>query len=125
MISQLASRANSDDAFVRSGRFISTTFFWRSVRRHGRQQRALMNGFQITANHHVIACDMPGHGKSSPPAGWRNEEHQLMSSDDTRMILEVIRALDFDKANVRASGRIEQLRQATGTSVPVVCLRNT
>ena len=63
----------------------------------GRQYRALMNDPQIIANHRVIAFDMPWHGKSSPPAGWHNEEYQLTSSDYTTMILEVVRALKLDK----------------------------
>ena len=42
----------------------------------GRQYRALMNHPGILANHRVIAFDMPWHGKSSPPAGWHEEEYQ-------------------------------------------------
>lgn len=63
----------------------------------GRQYRALMNDPQIIEHHRVIAFDMPWHGKSSPPAGWHNEEYQLTSSDYTTMILEVTRALELDK----------------------------
>ena len=46
----------------------------------GRQYRALMNDARITRNHRVIAFDMPWHGKSSPPAGWHNEEYRLTSA---------------------------------------------
>lgn len=63
----------------------------------GRQYRGLMNDPAITARHRVIAFDMPWHGKSSPPAGWHNEEYRLTSSDYTTMILEVIDALDLDR----------------------------
>jgi pimeloyl-ACP methyl ester carboxylesterase len=42
----------------------------------GRQYRGLMNHPGITANHRVIAFDMPWHGKSSPPAGWQDEEYR-------------------------------------------------
>ena len=40
--------------------------------------------------HRVIAFDMPWHGKSSPPAGWHDEEYQLTSAQYTTMILEII-----------------------------------
>ena len=46
----------------------------------GRQYRALMNDERVTQHHRVIAFDMPWHGKSSPPAGWHNEEYQLTNS---------------------------------------------
>lgn len=63
----------------------------------GRQYRALMNDAAITAKHRVIAFDMPWHGKSSPPAGWHNEEYNLTSRDYTAMILEISDALELDK----------------------------
>lgn len=63
----------------------------------GRQYRALMNDPEITANYRVIAFDMPWHGKSSPPAGWHNEEYNLTSTDYTRMILEISAALKLEK----------------------------
>ena len=62
-----------------------------------RQYRGLMNDARITANFRVIAFDMPWHGKSSPPAGWQDEEYQLTSRDYVRMILEVADALGLDK----------------------------
>lgn len=63
----------------------------------GRQYRGLLNDAEITAKHRVIAFDMPWHGKSSPPAGWHNEEYKLTSSDYTTMILEVMDALGLDR----------------------------
>ena len=63
----------------------------------GRQYRALMNHRDITAHHRVIAFDMPWHGKSSPPAGWHDEEYQLTSKQYITMILEVMQALELDK----------------------------
>ncbi|MGM4998277.1 alpha/beta fold hydrolase [Tardiphaga sp. 538_B7_N1_4] len=63
----------------------------------GRQYRALMNDERVTTRHRVIAFDMPWHGKSSPPAGWHNEEYQLTSAQYTEMILAVSAALDLDK----------------------------
>jgi pimeloyl-ACP methyl ester carboxylesterase len=63
----------------------------------GRQYRGLMNDPRVTANYRVIAFDMPWHGKSSPPAGWQNEEYQLTSRDYVRMILEISDALALDR----------------------------
>ena len=48
-------------------------------------------------NHRVIAFDMPWHGKSSPPAGWHDEEYQLTSAQYTTMVLEISAALELDK----------------------------
>jgi pimeloyl-ACP methyl ester carboxylesterase len=56
-----------------------------------------MNDARITQRHRVIAFDMPWHGKSSPPAGWHNEEYQLTSAQYTTMILEIMTALDLDR----------------------------
>jgi pimeloyl-ACP methyl ester carboxylesterase len=63
----------------------------------GRQYRGLMNHPGITANHRVIAFDMPWHGKSSPPAGWHDEEYQLTSAHYTTMILDIMTALELDR----------------------------
>jgi pimeloyl-ACP methyl ester carboxylesterase len=63
----------------------------------GRQYRALMNDSRVTARHRVIAFDMPWHGKSSPPAGWHDEEYQLTSAHYVEMILTVMSALGLDR----------------------------
>ena len=63
----------------------------------GRQYRALMNDPAITANYRVIAFDMPWHGKSSPPAGWHNEEYNLTSANYTAIILAISAALELDR----------------------------
>jgi pimeloyl-ACP methyl ester carboxylesterase len=63
----------------------------------GRQYRALMNDPRVTARHRVIAFDMPWHGKSSPPAGWHDEEYQLTSAHYVEMTLTVMSALGLDK----------------------------
>jgi pimeloyl-ACP methyl ester carboxylesterase len=63
----------------------------------GRQYRGLMNDKRVTSRHRVIAFDMPWHGKSSPPAGWHNEDYQLTSQNYVTMILTVISALGLDK----------------------------
>ncbi len=63
----------------------------------GRQYRALLNDPEITARFRVIAFDMPWHGKSSPPAGWHDQEYLLTSQDYVAMILAVADALMLDK----------------------------
>jgi pimeloyl-ACP methyl ester carboxylesterase len=63
----------------------------------GRQYRGLMNDARVTKNYRVIAFDMPWHGKSSPPAGWHEEEYKLTSRDYVAMILDVMKALDLDR----------------------------
>ena len=63
----------------------------------GRQYRGLMNDPRILANYRVIAFDMPWHGKSSPPAGWQDEEYRLTSRDYVQMILEISEALELDR----------------------------
>ncbi len=62
-----------------------------------RQYRGLMNDARITKDFRVIAFDMPWHGKSSPPAGWQDEEYQLSSQDYVRLILDVADALALDR----------------------------
>src|ERR1035438_9919804 len=57
--------------------------------------RALMNDARITRRHRVIAFDMPWHGKSSPPAGWHDEEYQLTSAQYSAMVLAVMTALEL------------------------------
>src|SRR4051794_26168953 len=63
----------------------------------GRQYRGLMNDARVTANHRVIAFDMPWHGKSSPPSGWHDEEYQLTSAQYTTLVLEIMAALELEK----------------------------
>src|SRR6202142_4616992 len=62
-----------------------------------RQFRGLMNDARVLRDFRVIAFDMPWHGKSSPPAGWQDEDYALTSRDYVRMIREVADALGLDK----------------------------
>ena len=62
-----------------------------------RQYRGVLNDRRVTADFRVIAFDMPWHGKSSPPAGWHEEEYRLTSRDYVRMIVEIADALGLDK----------------------------
>jgi pimeloyl-ACP methyl ester carboxylesterase len=62
-----------------------------------RQFRALLNDPRVTEHFRVIAFDFPWHGKSSPPAGWQDEEYRLTSRDYTDIILTVADALALDR----------------------------
>src|ERR1700704_1954208 len=53
----------------------------------GRQYRAILNDAEITRRYRVIAFDMPWHGKSSPPAGWENQDYRLTAGRYTGMIM--------------------------------------
>jgi pimeloyl-ACP methyl ester carboxylesterase len=62
-----------------------------------RQYRGLLNDARILQNFRVIAFDFPWHGKSSPPAGWQDEEYRLSTRDYTDIILAVSEALELDR----------------------------
>jgi pimeloyl-ACP methyl ester carboxylesterase len=62
-----------------------------------RQYRAVLNDPEITRRFRVIAFDMPWHGKSSPPAGWENEDYRLTTERYTGMIMSVARALHLER----------------------------
>jgi len=53
----------------------------------GRQYRHLMTDRAITDRFRVLAFDMPRHGKSFPPPGWRDEEYRLTSAAYAEMVL--------------------------------------
>jgi pimeloyl-ACP methyl ester carboxylesterase len=63
----------------------------------GRQWRAVLNDAEITRHFRVIAFDMPWHGKSSPPAGWQNEDYRLTTASYTGLIMGVVRALGLER----------------------------
>ena len=63
----------------------------------GRQYRALLNDSEITRNFRVVVFDMPWHGKSSPPAGWEQDEYRLTSAGYVDMILAVADALELER----------------------------
>jgi len=62
-----------------------------------RQYRAVLNDSSITKSYRVIAFDMPWHGKSSPPAGWQNEDYRLTTAGYTAMIMEFVRSLGLER----------------------------
>ncbi len=62
-----------------------------------RQFRGLLNDERITSRYRVIAFDLPWHGKSSPPAGWQDEEYRLSSEGYVGLIMSFIHALELDR----------------------------
>ena len=45
----------------------------------------------------MIAFDLPFHGKSSPPAGWHDEEYRLTADSYTGIIMAFIAALGLER----------------------------
>ena len=66
----------------------------------GRQYRHLMADEAVTARYRVLAFDMPWHGKSFPPAGWRDEEYRLTSESYADMIIAFSEGLALDRPAV-------------------------
>ena len=62
----------------------------------GRQYRALLNDPEITDRFRVIVFDMPWHGKSSPPAGWQDEEYRLTTGSYVELVMRVSCALKLE-----------------------------
>ncbi|MCU0907927.1 MAG: alpha/beta hydrolase [Rhodobacteraceae bacterium] len=74
-----------------------------------RQWRHLMNDATVTADHRLIAFDMPWHGKSLPPEGWETQEYLLTTDDYIATVLAVVEALGLDRpvlAGCSMGGRI-------------------
>ena len=63
----------------------------------GRQYRAILNDPAITAHFRVVVFDMPWHGKSSPPAGWEDQEYRLTTDGYVALIMHVCRELELDR----------------------------
>ena len=62
-----------------------------------RQYRHLMTDDAVTARYRVLAFDMPRHGKSYPPAGWRDEEYLLTADTYAEMVLAFCGGLGLDR----------------------------
>jgi pimeloyl-ACP methyl ester carboxylesterase len=63
----------------------------------GRQFRGLLNDPQVTRDYRVVVFDMPWHGKSSPPAGWQEDDYRLTSDAYVEMILAISAALGLER----------------------------
>ena len=76
---------------------------------HTGQWRHLMNDREVTANHRMIAFDMPWHSKSLPPEGFQTEEYMLTTEAYIATVLAVIDGLGLDRpilAGCSMGGRI-------------------
>ncbi len=74
-----------------------------------RQWRHIMNDAEITAQHRIIAVDMPWHGKSLPPEGWHTEEYLLTTEFYIEVVLAMVAALRLENpvyAGCSMGGRI-------------------
>jgi pimeloyl-ACP methyl ester carboxylesterase len=63
----------------------------------GRQFRHLMCDEAVTRHFRVLAFDLPWHGKSTPPAGWQDEEYRLTTAAYTAAVMAFARALELDR----------------------------
>ena len=64
----------------------------------GRQFRGLLNDPDVTRHFRVVVYDMPWHGKSSPPAGWRDADGYKLTTEGYQcQILAVAEALKMDR----------------------------
>jgi len=63
----------------------------------GRQFRHLMNDPAVTDHFRVIAFDLPWHGKSTPPAGWQDEEYRLTTAAYVEAVMTFSRALRLER----------------------------
>ena len=62
-----------------------------------RQFRGVMNDARVRERFRVIAFDMPWHGKSSPPAGWQNDEYRLTTRGYVAQVLAICAALELER----------------------------
>jgi pimeloyl-ACP methyl ester carboxylesterase len=62
-----------------------------------RQYRAVLNNPDVTKNYRVIAFDLPWHGRSSPPAGWQDEDYRLTTDRYMETVMAFKNALGLDK----------------------------
>ncbi|MFD2239093.1 alpha/beta fold hydrolase [Aureimonas populi] len=63
-----------------------------------RQWRHLLNDAGVTADHRLIAFDMPWHGKSLPPRGFEVQEYLLTTQAYIETVLAVADALGLQDA---------------------------
>jgi pimeloyl-ACP methyl ester carboxylesterase len=60
-----------------------------------RQYRHLLCDGAVTEHYRVIAFDLPWHGKSNPPAGWRDREYRLTTDLYKEIIMAFCRAYEL------------------------------
>ena len=62
-----------------------------------RQFRHLMNDPAITDQYKVLAFDMPWHGKSNPPVGWRETEYKLTTELYKETVLKFCQIMELER----------------------------
>ena len=62
-----------------------------------RQFRHLMTDPSITDHYRVLAFDMPWHGKSSPPIGWREIEYKLTTGLYKETVVAFCQAMELNQ----------------------------
>jgi pimeloyl-ACP methyl ester carboxylesterase len=62
-----------------------------------RQYRHLLVDPEITAHYRVVAFDLPWHGKSTPPRGWREREYRLTTDLYVDTVRAFCRALGLER----------------------------
>ena len=63
----------------------------------GRQFRHILCDHDITSRFRVIAFDLPWHGKSNPPKGFRDSEYKLTVDGYKDIIKAVCAGLELDR----------------------------
>lgn len=63
----------------------------------GRQWQHVLNDVEITKSFRVIAFDMPRHGKSNPPEGYKDEVYRLTSAAYVATIRAFCTALELER----------------------------
>jgi len=63
----------------------------------GRQWRHVLNDPWVTERFRVLAFDLPWHGKSTPPAGYHEEDYRLTTAAYTEAVLAFCRALELQR----------------------------
>ena len=66
---------------------------------HNHEWRNLLRDSNVTDKYHVIAWDLPFHGKSDPPHGeeWWKEEYRLTDAFAQEFVIQFMRALGLEK----------------------------
>ena len=62
-----------------------------------RQFRHLMTDPSITDHYRVLAFDMPWHGKSNPPIGWREIEYKLTTGLYKEIVVAFCQAMELKR----------------------------
>ena len=65
-----------------------------------RQFRHLMTDPSITDHYRVLAFDMPWHGKSNPPIGWREIEYKLTTGLYKETVVAFCQAMELNQPTI-------------------------